>query len=157
MSESTASASDWQALFQSLRPRSRSDWNDRLTHWERPASDEVDDAVVGKVFAPYPYPLELSGRNSALQTGRAIRRGIQSERKADVTALDVGDLRYGTYIELQVGPHRIDVLSMHLKSGCFSHKEDENSAAEHASPRLKTACRKLTEHVPILAEWIDSR
>ena len=54
MSESTGSAIDWQALFQSLTPRSRSDWNDRLTHWERPASDEVDEAVVGKVFDPYP-------------------------------------------------------------------------------------------------------
>ena len=121
------------------------------------ALQEVDDAFVGRVFDPDTSPFALSGRGGALKTGLAIRRGIAYERKADVTALDVGALRYGTYIELQVGLHRIDVLSMHLKSGCCSHKEDENSAAEHASPRLKTACRKLTEHVPILAEWSDSR
>ena len=121
------------------------------------ALQEVDDAFVAKVFDPTTYHLEFSGRNSALKTGLAIRRGEHYERKADVTALDVGDLRYGTSIELQVGPHRIDVLSIHLKAGCFSHKEDERSKAENASQRLKTACRKLTEQVPILEEWIDSR
>ena len=79
------------------------------------------------------------------------------ERRADVTALDVGGLRYGTYIKLQVGLHRINVLSIHLQSGCFSHKEDGKSASEDASQRLKTACRKLTEQVPIFEEWIDKR
>ena len=121
------------------------------------ALQEVDDDFVGKVFDPDTYHLELSGRKSALKTGLAIRRGVQYERKADVTALDVGGLRYGTCIELQVGPHRIDVLSIHLKSGCFSHKEDERSAAENASQRLRTACRKLTEQAPILEDWIDKR
>ena len=121
------------------------------------ALQEVDDAFVVKVFDPDTYRLELSGRRSTLKTGLAIRRGVQYERKADVTALDVGDLRYGTHIELQIGSHRIDVLSIHLKSGCFSHKEDERSKAESASQRLKTACRKLTEQVPILEEWIDKR
>ena len=121
------------------------------------ALQEVDDTFVGKVFDPDTYHLELSGRDSALKTGLAIRRGVQYERQANVTALDVGDLRYGTHIELQVGPHRIDVLSIHLQAGCFSHKEDERSTAENASQRLKTACRKLTAQIPILEEWIDKR
>lgn len=121
------------------------------------ALQEVDDAFVGKVFDPDTYHLELSGRDSALKTGLAIRRGIQYARKADVTALDVGDLRYGTHIELHVGPHRIDVLSIHLQSGCFSHTEDASSTAENAPQRLKTACRQLTAQVPILKDWIDRR
>ena len=121
------------------------------------ALQEVDDAFVEKVFGPDTYHLELSGRDSALKTGLAIRRGIHYERQANVTALDVGDLRYGTHIELQVGSHRIDVLSIHLQAGCFSHKEDASSKAENASHRLKTACRKLTAQVPILEDWIDRR
>ena len=54
------------------------------------ALQEVDDAFVDKVFDPDTYHLELSGRDSALKTGLAIRRGIQYARQADVTALDVG-------------------------------------------------------------------
>lgn len=76
------------------------------------ALQEVDDAFVEKVFDPDIHHLELSGRNSALQTGLAIRRGIHYERKAHVTVLDVRDLRYEIYIELHVGPHRIDMLSI---------------------------------------------
>lgn len=121
------------------------------------ALQEVDHTFVEKVFDPALYHLELSGRSHVQKTGLAIRRGIQYERKADVTALNVGHLRYGTHIELQIGSHRIDVLSIHLKSGCFSHKEDEDSKAQDASEYLKRACRKLTEQVPILEEWIDSQ
>ena len=112
------------------------------------ALQEVDDVFVEKVFDPDTYSLELSGRSSAQKTGLAIRRGVHYERKADVEALDVGRVRYGTHIEIQVGTQHIDVLSIHLKSGCFSHEEDAKG---------KAACRKLTEQVPILEEWIDSR
>ena len=112
------------------------------------ALQEVDDAFVEKVFDPATYRLELSSRSSSQKTGLAIRRGLHYERKADVEALDVGRVRYGTHIGIQVGTQHIDVLSIHLKSGCFSHKEDAKG---------KAACRKLTEQVPILEEWIDSR
>ncbi len=112
------------------------------------ALQEVDDAFAEKVFDPDTYSLELSGRKSDQKTGLAIRRGVHYERKDDVKALDVGRVRYGTHIELQVGTQYIDVLSVHLKSGCFSNGEDLEG---------KTACRKLTKQVPILEEWIDSR
>ena len=124
------------------------------------ALQEVDLTFAKKVFDPALYHLELSGRKHVQKTGLAIRRGIQYERKPDVTALDVGYTRYGTHIELQIGSHRIDVLSIHLKSGCFSHEEDEKSKARGDSKKLKKlkrACRKLTEQVPILEKWIDSR
>ena len=117
----------------------------------------MDDDFVGKVFDPATSHLELSGRRSALKTGPAIRWGVQFERQTAVTALDVGDLRDGTSIELPVGPHRIDVLRIPLKSGCFSHQEDERSRAEDASHRLKTACRQLTEQGPPLEDWIAGR
>ena len=68
------------------------------------ALQEVDDAFVGRVFDPDTYHFELSGRGGALKTGLALRRGIQDDRQATVTALDVGELRYGTPSELLVGP-----------------------------------------------------
>ena len=114
------------------------------------ALQEVDDEFAVKVFDPHTYTLEISGRRYPQKTGLAIRRGLQYERKADVEALDVRRVRYGTHVELWVGTHRVDVLSVHLKSGCFSNEEDEKSKSEDA-------CSKLNKQIPILEEWIDGR
>ena len=104
MSESTASAIVWQALFQSLTPRSRSDWNDRLTYWERPASDSeevqinraanmvrdnlsendwLNDAGV-RIFAQGSYYNNTNVRQEADMDLRAVHPDIRVEYAPDV-------------------------------------------------------------------------
>ena len=59
-------------------------------------------------------------------------------------------MRYGTFVELQIGAREIDVMSVHLNSGCFSKREDDD-------PEKQKDCRKLTRQIPILEAWIDNR
>lgn len=115
------------------------------------ALQEVDDGLVQRVFDPMLYNIELSGRTSSTQkTALAIRKALAYERKADYEALDVGDVRYGTLVEMRIGDMKIDVMSVHMKSGCFS-KSEENSS----DPKKQKACTKLHRQIPILETWAD--
>ena len=117
------------------------------------ALQEVDRDVVKEVFSTDTYSLEISNRTNNQNTGFAIRRGIQYKRMDDVAELDSvtkSNVRYGTHIEVVVENRPIDVLSVHLKSGCFSKKEDDDK-------RRKTACASLHNQIPVLKAWIDSK
>lgn len=77
--------------------------------------------------------------------GFAIRKGIAFDRHADVTALMLGNpqLRSGVDITLRPrGRAPIRLLSIHLKSGCFSGAEAK-------------ACPVLQQQIPALESWID--
>ena len=68
-------------------------------------------------------------------------------RQPDFQALDIrgdGSLRYGTRIDLTHNGQTIQLLSVHLKSGCF----------ENAS--TSSACETLLAQVPVLEGWIDA-
>jgi len=84
---------------------------------------------------------------NAQRTGFAIRKGLPFDRQPDFTAIQVGnpDLRSG--VDLIVRPRGGDpirLLSVHLKSGCSSGDRNE-------------ACPVLSEQVPVMENWIDSR
>jgi hypothetical protein len=55
-----------------------------------------------------------------------------------------GSLRYGTRIDLTHNGQTIQLMSVHLKSGCF----------ENAS--TSSACETLLVQVPVLEGWIDA-
>ena len=115
------------------------------------ALQEVDDGIIGNVFDTDEYNIELSRRSSASQqTALVIRKTICYKRKPDYKALDVGSVRYGTIAEVRIGGAEIDVMSVHMKSGCFSN-------ADQAGSKLKTqnACTKFEKQVPILEAWLD--
>jgi endonuclease/exonuclease/phosphatase family metal-dependent hydrolase len=68
-------------------------------------------------------------------------------RQPDFQALDIrgdGSLRYGTRIDLTHNGQTIQLISVHLKSGCF----------ENAS--TSSACETLLAQVPVLESWIDA-
>jgi endonuclease/exonuclease/phosphatase family metal-dependent hydrolase len=68
-------------------------------------------------------------------------------RQPDFQALDVrgdGRLRYGTRIDLTHNGQTIQLLSVHLKSGCF----------ENAS--TSSDCAMFLEQIPVLEGWIDA-
>ena len=114
------------------------------------ALQEVDAGFVRKVFPLQQYSIEISRRYDAQQrTGFAIRKGIRYRRLPDYRELSTKwGLRYGTVIELEVGGKRIDVMSVHLKSGC--HERD----LDHPGTR---SCRELKSQVRPLESWIDRR
>ena len=114
------------------------------------ALQEVDTGFVRKVFPPQQYRIELSHRDDTSQrTGFAIRKGIRYRRLPDYRELGTKwGLRYGTVIELEVGGRKIDVMSVHLKSGCFDRDLDRP---------ITESCRELKSQVRPLESWIDRR
>lgn len=78
--------------------------------------------------------------------GFAIRKGIEFDRHADLTSLMLGNpqLRSGVDITLRPRGHApLRLLSVHLKSGCFSG-------------RAAKACPVLEQQIPALESWIDA-
>jgi endonuclease/exonuclease/phosphatase family metal-dependent hydrolase len=87
---------------------------------------------------------ELTGQQN---TGFAVKRGLTVLRQPDFQALDIrgdGRLRYGTRIDLTQNGQTLQLLSVHLKSGCF----------ENAS--TSSACETLLGQIPVLEGWIDA-
>ena len=85
--------------------------------------------------------------NGQQNTGFAVTRGLTVVRQPDFQALDIrgdGSLRYGTRIDLTHNGQTIQLMSVHLKSGCF----------ENAS--TSSACETLLAQVPVLEGWIDA-
>lgn len=114
------------------------------------ALQEVDRGFVRKVFPLKQYRIELSHREDARQrTGFAIRRGVRYRRLPDYRELSTKwGLRYGAVIELEVGGRKIDLMSVHLKSGCFDRDLDRP---------ITESCLDLKSQARPLESWIDRR
>ncbi len=83
-----------------------------------------------------------------LRTAIVVRDGIDHERLADLAALDVdgdGRLRPGVHVRL-TGDVELDLLSIHLKSGCF----------EGRTGRTGYDCPILFHQIGILETWLDA-
>src|SRR5919106_4694584 len=79
-------------------------------------------------------------------TGFAFKRGLTIVRQPDFEALDIrgdGGLRYGTRIDLTHNGQTLQLMSVHLKSGCFDNAT------------TSSACATLLAQVPVLEGWID--
>jgi endonuclease/exonuclease/phosphatase family metal-dependent hydrolase len=85
--------------------------------------------------------------NGQQNTGFAFKRGLTVVRQPDFTALDVqgdGRLRYGGRIDVTHNGQTIQLMSVHLKSGCV-----ENSSTG-------PDCELLLAQSPVLEGWIDA-
>ena len=133
------------------------------------AFQEVENAAAAeRVFDSERWSVEVSerpttgsgpscyGRPEArlghLATGIAVRAGLEYTRNADVSALAAGSRfrRWGTDVTVTRGGGSLRVLSVHLKSGCFSAAEDDN-ASDRAS------CATLREQMEAVADWMAAR
>ena len=108
----------------------------------------IDPAAAAAVFPPDRYVLEVAGDDVRQHTGFAIRRGLAARRKPDLDALDVYPearlhLRAGT--EVAVGA--LDLLSVHLKSGCRDGALDTD----------RPACATLGQQLDALHDWASAR
>lgn len=116
------------------------------------ALQEVDGKdAAQQVFNPGDYNFYFSSRNNPQRTGFAVRKGINVTQNPDYDALNVsGGLRYGTDITVSTDTQKIRLLSVHLKSGCFTKPLDGLGSG-------RGACDKLSRQVPVLEDWIDTR
>ncbi|MFW5680869.1 MAG: endonuclease/exonuclease/phosphatase family protein [Pseudomonadota bacterium] len=82
-----------------------------------------------------------------LRTAVVVRDGVDHRRLADLAALDLdgdGRLRPGVHVRL-TGDVRLDLLSIHLKSGCF----------EERIGRTRYDCPILFAQAEALEAWLD--
>jgi endonuclease/exonuclease/phosphatase family metal-dependent hydrolase len=112
------------------------------------ALQEVDGAVAARQVFP-DYEFCFTGSRALQNTGFAIRRGLPYRCGADLMALSLGDrVRRGATVTLFPGTQReVQLLGVHLKSGCARQPLDHGPAA----------CRSLAQQVPVLEGWIDSQ
>ncbi|XCN71713.1 MAG: endonuclease/exonuclease/phosphatase family protein [Candidatus Electrothrix aestuarii] len=114
------------------------------------ALQEVGDAEAAyHVFSQGEYTVLLSGRDDPQQTGFALRKGIPFVDNGAYKELGEGDTRYGTDITIfPNSDNALRLLSVHLKSGCFSNRHDEQGTE---------ACSKFQRNMEVLEQWIDAR
>lgn len=112
------------------------------------AIQEVDGPeAAARVFDPAKYELYVAAQNDPQRTGFAYRKGLHVSVHPDYAALDVGQVRVGADISVEVDGRVVRLLSVHLKSGCF---QDPLTSE-------KKECKKLVTQLPSLEAWIDTR
>ena len=107
--------------------------------WSRVVDTDVNDVHVDDRLK-----WSLNGQQN---TGFAFKRGLTVVRRPDVTALHVrgdGRLRYGARIDVTHQSQTIQLLSVHLKSGCFDNTTSSSD------------CALFLEQIPVLEGWIDA-
>lgn len=88
---------------------------------------------------------ENGARPTMLRTAIAVKTGLVIGKQSDLTFLDVhgnGSLRYGLSVTIAMGARAIEVINVHLKSGC-------------ASGTSSAACPVLFEQVSYLASYVS--
>jgi endonuclease/exonuclease/phosphatase family metal-dependent hydrolase len=154
------------------RPRTNADYVAMRAYIDAVDADviafqEVETAAAAaRVFDPERYQIVIEGRVDApggpacnnnqpgqnlnrQATGFAIRRGIAFDRNPDFTALQGGNPNMRSGVDITLRPTNgapIRLLSVHLKSGCFSGNAPSNED-----------CPILFRQVPELERWIDAR
>ncbi len=97
------------------------------------------------------YECRESGRLSTQQKlAFAVRKGLEVEDVVDVDelGLDNPGLRHGMELTVATPLGQVELLNVHLKSGCFV---DDFSRAD------TEACQLFTRQAPILDAWIEER
>ena len=133
------------------------------------AFQEVENAAAAeRVFDAERWSVVVSARASTgtgppcrgrpearlghLATGIAVREGLDYTRHDDFSSIAGGNrfLRWGTDITVTRDGQALRVLSVHLKSGCWSAREDGYASREET-------CATLREQMEELADWVAER
>lgn len=130
------------------------------------AVQEVESAkALAKVFPESQWRYQVSERPSTKgyecrgmdgqistpqRTAIVVKKGINYTANPSFTEVAVSNpgLRYGVSITLTDHPEKLEVLNLHLKSGCFV---DDYSASD------RRACQSFKKQAPILESWINSK
>ena len=155
-------------------PRAQRDYDAIARQVEQLGADIIafqeveNEAAARRVFPVSHWRIEVSSRPSMgpgrpcwdrpdkrlghLATGLALRRGIAYRRHRDVSDLGGGNPseRWGTDITVSWGGRDLRLLSVHLKSGCWSSKQDVDVQREDI-------CAFLREQFRVVDAWIEAR
>ncbi len=118
------------------------------------AIEEVDGPAPASLLFPADrYQILMTGDGVVQRVGLVVRQDIAVVRHPDVAALDVEPraahrLRSGLDATLSIDGAPLRVLAVHLKSGCWSAREDGEG---------KPACRDLTRQISVLVDWVAAR
>lgn len=115
------------------------------------ATQEIKDVEgLRKVFGTG-YDFHLSSTGGLQRTGFAVRSGIDFGTLPDYDRLNTtGSLRPGAQIEIYLSEtKKLRLMSVHLKSGCFSETEDISE-----NEKISDACKKLTGQIGPLEHWV---
>jgi hypothetical protein len=97
---------------------------DILAVQEVDGEEALSRVVDTEVYDVYVDDCPKGSLNGMQNTGFAVKRGLTVVRQPDFQALDIrgdGSLRYGTRIDLTHNGQTIQLMSVHLKSGCFEN------------------------------------
>ncbi|XWN38153.1 MAG: HAD family acid phosphatase [Balneola sp.] len=97
------------------------------------------------------YECRGSGRPSTQQrVAFAVKKGIEFEKidSFKELALNNPGLRYGLVIRLTGTPEPIEVMNVHMKSGCFVNDYSTSD---------RDACETFEQQVPVLDKWVESK
>ncbi len=114
------------------------------------ALQEVDGPEAARrIFDPNEYSFFFEPGDNPQRVGFAVRRTVTVTDDPDFIELRVGNsgLRAGAVITVEVDGQPLRLMSVHLKSGCFS---DPFSSTDDD-------CRTLIRQVPQLERWIDDQ
>ncbi|MBB6521460.1 endonuclease/exonuclease/phosphatase family protein [Pseudoteredinibacter isoporae] len=110
------------------------------------AVQEVDgEEALKRIVDTDVYDIVVSKRDADQNTGFAYKKGLNVTPREDFKALNIERERRGTRIDLEHNGKTIRLMSVHLKSGCFSNE----------SSSINYACQVLQKQVPVLEQWID--
>lgn len=129
------------------------------------ALQEVESAkAVARVFPEEDWHIIVSDRPSSgsyecygngqpstqQRVAMVIRKGLKYQEAGTFKelALNRRGLRYGVVVKLIHRSDTLEVMSVHLKSGCF---------VEDYSQSEKSACETFEQQVPVLDDWIETR
>ena len=112
------------------------------------AIQEVEDAATAaRIFKGYDFC--LTGRRATQNVGFAIRRSLKFRCGPDLLTLSQNDrARRGAVLVLDPGgPAELQLLAVHLKSGCAREQLDAGTAA----------CELLSRQLPAVADWMRTQ
>jgi endonuclease/exonuclease/phosphatase family metal-dependent hydrolase len=108
------------------------------------------DIILSQRPASKTYSCRGSGFESTQQrVAIAIRKGLTYEDLGsfEELALEREGLRYGVQIRIIGERDTVDVMAVHLKSGCFVNDFSSSD---------RSACEVLEQQVPVLDHWIET-
>lgn len=97
------------------------------------------------------------------RTGFVVRKGIPAVVGSLVDVRELGDAfngdhaRHGAEIALSIRGVNIQLMSVHLKSGCFDQSLDSGYATKRDRAKGVVTCEVLKNQIPALESWLDRK
>ena len=111
------------------------------------ALQEVDGSgAAQRLFDSNEYEFHFAAHPTAQRVGFAWRRGLDVVPRGDFSPLAIAGLRAGAVIEIRLSDASVELMAVHLKSGCPGPTLNDSPA-----------CERLAEQIDIIAAYLAER